>query len=79
MPLKKLKIGVSACLLGMKYRYDGTDKLDARIVERLMNKVDFTSPRTAGTGSGVAVDAYTSAATGIGLSEGSVSSSWAGI
>ena len=41
MPLKKLKIGVSACLLGMKYRYDGTDKLDPRIVERLLNKVDF--------------------------------------
>ena len=41
MPLKKLKIGVSACLLGMKYRYDGTDKLDRRIVERLLNKVDF--------------------------------------
>ena len=41
MPLKKLKIGVSACLLGMKYRYDGTDKLDARIVERLLNKVEF--------------------------------------
>ena len=31
MPLKKLKIGVSACLLGMKYRYDGTSKLDQRI------------------------------------------------
>jgi len=41
MPLKKLKIGVSACLLGMKYRYDGTDKLDRRIVELLLNKVDF--------------------------------------
>jgi len=41
MPLKKLKIGVSACLLGMKYRYDGTDKLDRRIVEQLLNKVDF--------------------------------------
>ena len=39
--MKKLKIGVSACLLGMKYRYDGTDKLDARIVERLLNKVEF--------------------------------------
>ena len=41
MPLKKLKIGVSACLLGMKYRYDGTDKLDQRIVDRLLGKVDF--------------------------------------
>ena len=41
MPLKKLKIGVSACLLGMKYRYDGTDKLDRRIVEQLFGKVDF--------------------------------------
>ena len=41
MPLKKLKIGVSACLLGMKYRYDGTDKLDHRIVDQLFGKVDF--------------------------------------
>ena len=41
MPLKKLKIGVSACLLGIKYRYDGTDKLDRRIVDRLLDKVDF--------------------------------------
>lgn len=41
MPLKKLKIGVSACLLGMKYRYDGTSKLDQRIVDRLLGKVDF--------------------------------------
>ena len=41
MPLKKLKIGVSACLLGMKYRYDGTSKLDPRIVDQLLDKVDF--------------------------------------
>lgn len=41
MPLKKLKIGVSACLLGMHCRYDGGTKLDARIVERLHGRVDF--------------------------------------
>lgn len=41
MPLKKLKIGVSACLLGMRFRYDGKCKLDQRVVDMLLDKVDF--------------------------------------
>lgn len=41
MPLKKLKIGISACLLGMRYRYDGQSKLDRRVVDFLLNKVEF--------------------------------------
>lgn len=41
MPLKKLKIAVSACLLGMRYRYDGQAKLNKELVNSLYNKVDI--------------------------------------
>lgn len=41
MPLKKWKIGVSACLLGLHCRYDGGTKLDPRIVENLYGRVEF--------------------------------------
>lgn len=39
--MKKLKICVSACLLGFKYRYDGTSDFYAELAERLKDKVDF--------------------------------------
>ena len=39
--MRKLKIGVSACLIGLKYRYDGTSKMDSRLIEGLGGKVDF--------------------------------------
>ena len=38
---KKLKIAVSACLIGLRYRYDGEIKTDHRIIERLAGKVDL--------------------------------------
>ena len=41
MSRKKLKIGVSACLLGIKCRYDGKAKGDPRIYELLKDKVDL--------------------------------------
>ena len=37
----KLKIGISACLLGIKCRYDGREKGDPRIYELLKDKVDL--------------------------------------
>jgi len=39
--IKKLKIGVSACLIGLKYRYDGESKINRELIERLAGKVDF--------------------------------------
>ena len=33
--MEKIKLGISACLAGEKTRYDGTDKLDAGLVEEL--------------------------------------------
>ena len=39
--MKKLKICVSACLLGFKYRYDGTSDFFTELVERLKDKADF--------------------------------------
>ena len=37
----KLKIGISACLLGIKCRYDGREKGDSRIYELLKDKVEL--------------------------------------
>ena len=39
--MKKLKICVSACLLGFKYRYDGTSDFFTELVEQLKDKADF--------------------------------------
>lgn len=41
MNQKKIKVGISACLLGLKYRYDGTSKTNYEIIEALKDKVDF--------------------------------------
>lgn len=38
---KKLKIGVSACLIGLKFRYNGSSKFSQALVDRLGDKVDF--------------------------------------
>lgn len=38
---KKLKIGVSACLIGLKFRYNGTSKFSQTLIDRLGDKVDF--------------------------------------
>jgi uncharacterized protein YbbK (DUF523 family) len=37
----KIRIGISACLLGEKVRYDGGDKLDVYIIENLGKHVEF--------------------------------------
>lgn len=37
----KIRLGVSACLVGQKTRYDGTDKLDRFLVETLGKYVEF--------------------------------------
>ncbi len=39
--MKKTRIAVSACLIGLKYRYDGTSKMNMDIVNALKDKVDF--------------------------------------
>ncbi|MBO5960157.1 MAG: DUF523 domain-containing protein [Lentisphaeria bacterium] len=39
--MKKLKIAISACLIGLKYRYDGESRFSQTIVYRLKDKVDF--------------------------------------
>lgn len=39
--MKKLKVGVSACLIGLKYRYDGSSKFAKELVEALDGRVDF--------------------------------------
>lgn len=39
--VKRLKIGVSACLIGLKYRYDGESKINRELIRRLGDKVDF--------------------------------------
>ena len=41
MPKKRFKVGISACLLGLKYRYDGTSKFNQEIVDALREVVDF--------------------------------------
>ncbi|MCK5801767.1 MAG: DUF523 domain-containing protein, partial [Lentisphaeria bacterium] len=38
---RKIRLGISACLLGEKVRYDGRDKLDRRLVEALEPQVEF--------------------------------------
>ena len=37
----RLKVGISACLLGLKYRYDGESKFAKELVEALREHVDF--------------------------------------
>lgn len=39
--MKKLKIGVSACLIGFKYRYDGESRFSRQLIDRLADKVDL--------------------------------------
>lgn len=39
--MKKLKIGISACLIGLKFRYNGESKFSQTIIDRLGSKVDF--------------------------------------
>jgi uncharacterized protein YbbK (DUF523 family) len=39
--MKKIKIGVSACLLGEKVRYDGGHKLDLLMKDSLEKYVEF--------------------------------------
>ncbi len=41
MTQKRFKVGISACLLGLKYRYDGTSKFNQEIVDALREVVDF--------------------------------------
>lgn len=41
MPKGRLKVGISACLLGLKYRYDGGSKFAQGLVEALKDQVDF--------------------------------------
>lgn len=38
---RKIRIGISACLLGFQYRYDGTSKFDAEIIGRLGDRVQL--------------------------------------
>ncbi len=38
---EKIKIGISACLIGFKYRYDGDSRTSSAIIEKLRDKVDF--------------------------------------
>lgn len=38
---KRLKIGVSGCLIGLKFRYNGTSKFSQTLIDRLGDKVDF--------------------------------------
>lgn len=39
--MKKLKIGVSACLIGLKFRYNGESKFNPEIIRRLDKKIDW--------------------------------------
>lgn len=41
IPRKKLKIAVSACLIGLKYRYDGTSKMNMTIIDAFRDRADF--------------------------------------
>lgn len=38
---KKIRIGISACLLGFQYRYNGKSKFDTRIVELLREHAEL--------------------------------------
>ena len=38
---KKVRIGISACLMGFRYRYDGTSKMDPGIIGTLQDRVEF--------------------------------------
>ena len=39
--MTKPKVAVSACLIGLKYRYDGTSKMNMDFINALKDKVDF--------------------------------------
>lgn len=39
--MKKRKIGISACLIGLKFRYNGESKFSREIVRRLGEKVEW--------------------------------------
>jgi len=41
MSVKKLKIGISACLMGFRYRYDGLSKIDREVIAALDKKADL--------------------------------------
>ena len=41
IPRKKLKIAIRACLIGLKYRYDGTSKMDMAIINAFKDRADF--------------------------------------
>ena len=38
---KKIRIGISACLMGFQYRYDGKSKKDPRIIELLRDHAEL--------------------------------------
>ena len=39
--MKKIRIGISACLLGFQYRYDGKSKKDSQIIELLREHAEL--------------------------------------
>lgn len=39
--MKKIRVAISACLIGLKYRYDGTSKMNMEIIQALKDRVDF--------------------------------------
>ncbi|MBQ7403769.1 MAG: DUF523 domain-containing protein [Lentisphaeria bacterium] len=38
---KKIRIGISACLLGFQYRYNGKSKMDSQIIELLRDHAEL--------------------------------------
>ena len=44
MPEEKIRLGISACLLGEKVRFDGGHKLDRFLTETLGSKLATVSP-----------------------------------
>ncbi len=41
MPPEKIKVGISACLMGFRYRYDGMTKMDHKVIAALDGKVEL--------------------------------------
>ena len=39
--MTKPKVAVSACLIGLKYRYDGGSKMNMDFINALKDRVDF--------------------------------------
>ena len=39
--MKKIRVAVSACLIGLKYRYDGTSKMNPEIIQALKDKLNI--------------------------------------